>query len=266
MKIVLKVVVALVLAVVVLLVLRNSIIQKVTRNMVLKTTGFDLEIGRLNAAVARPVFEVSDARLINPEDFPEATALEIKTLRVGYNVRSLLSDEIHLTEVTVDVPRAVLVIREDGESNLSRLGKTFEERKAAEEPSERGEEGEPSGEKTEKPQKRVRVDVVTLKIGRVEMRRYREGESKPEVKTYDLHFERTATDVTDLQTINGMITAGVIEAVGRQALQGLSKALEKNPDELEKVGDALQKAADGLKERLGRLAERAEKGGGESGE
>lgn len=255
MKVTLKVLLSLVAIAVVLVLVRNSLLQKITRSTVLKTTGFDIEIGRLHAGILEPVFEVSDARLINPEDFPEATALEIRTLRVGYDLRSVLSDEIHLREVVVDVPRAVLVIREDGESNLSRLGKTLEERK---EEKEKAGGQEPEGTpkpKQEKPARRIRVDTLALKIGRVEMRRYREGESRPEVKTYDVNFERIATDVTDLQTINAMIIAGVIETVGGQALRGLGRVFEKSEGDLEKVGEAIQKAADKLTERLRRAAD-----------
>jgi uncharacterized protein involved in outer membrane biogenesis len=265
MKMFLKIAVGVIVALVCAVLIRNSVLRKVTRTSVLKTTGFDIEIGRLYAGLWKPVFEVSDARLINPEDFPEATALEIKTLRVGYDWRSLFSDEIHLSEITVDVPRAVLVIREDGESNLARLGKTLEEKKEkAETEKGEGKEGKPaSGEKAEKPSRPIRIDTLTLKMGRVEMHRYREGESKPEIKSYDVNLSRTATNVTDLQTINAMITAAAIEAVGKQALESLSKVFEKAEPDLKKAGDAVQKAADKLADRLRRAAERAEKSAGD---
>lgn len=258
MKVVFKIIVGIVVVIALAILVRNSIIQKVVRSTVLKTTGFDIEIGKLHAGLIQPRFDLNDARLINPEDFPEATALEIKTLRVGYDWRSLFSDEIHLSEVTVDVPRAILVIREDGESNLARLGKNLEEQKPKdEEPTSEGSEEPPPAEpKKEKAPRKVRVDVLTVKIGKVEMRRYREGESKPEVKIYDVNFDRTATNVSDLQTVNAMITAGVIEAFGKQALQGLDKLLDEKKPEIEKIGEVFQKAADKMAERLRRAAER----------
>ena len=40
---------------------------------------------------------------------------------VSYDLRSFFADEIHLREVVLDIPRMVVVQKEDGESNLQRL-------------------------------------------------------------------------------------------------------------------------------------------------
>lgn len=250
MKILLRIVVVVLVVLAVAVVARNTVIEKVTRKTVLRTTGFDIEIGRLHAGLIEPVFEVSNARLINPEDFPEPTALEIRTLRVGYDIPSFFKDEVHLHEVVLDVPRAVLVIREDGESNLSRLGRVVADAGGKKPEGEEPAGDEKKQEEPEKPAKTVRVDVLTLRIGKVEVHQYKEGEEKPKIETYDANFDRTARDVTDLNVVNGMITAGVIEAVGARALQGLSKILQENEGDLNKVGKDLERTAKDVGKQL----------------
>jgi uncharacterized protein involved in outer membrane biogenesis len=245
MKILMRIVIVILILLAILILARNVIIEKLTRKTVLQTTGFDIEMGGIRAGLLDPVFEITNARLINPEDFAEPTALEIKTLRVKYDLPSFFKEEVHLREVVVDVPRAVLVIREDGESNLARLGQVAQG-ESKEEPT--GKEGE--GGQEAKPGKRVRVDTLTLRVGKVDVYRYREGSDKPEVDKYDVNFDRTARDVTDLNVVNGMITAGVIEAVGARALQGFTKAFQQNEGDLEKVGQQVERTAKDVGKQL----------------
>ena len=259
MKILMRIVIVILIAVAILVLARNAIIEKVARKTVLQTTGFDIELGGVRAGLLDPSFEIVNARLINPEDFAEPSALEIKTIKVGYDLPSFFKEEVHLREVVVDVPRAVLVIREDGESNLSRLGKVVapDAGRKKEKPAPPSEDDSKKEEEKKKPAKKVRVDVLTLRVGKVEVQQYREGVEKPEIKTYDVNFDRTARDVTDLNTINGMITAGVIEAVGARALQSLTQAFQQNEGDLEKVGKQLERTAKDVGKQLKGLFEDA---------
>lgn len=241
MKTALKIIIGLLLVIALIAMIANSMVQKVIRRTVLNTTGFDIEIGRLHIGLFEPVVEVTAAQLINPEDFPEPTAIEIKTLRVAYDLKSLWSEEVHFREILVDVPRAVLLIREDGESNLLRLGKRVVESKPQDEEPDVPKKSEPKSS-----ERKVRVDTLTLKLDRVEMRRYREGAERPEVKEYKIALDRTATDVTDLSTVNAMITAGLIEGIGGEALRSLGRALGAPVRMPPKVSDALEKVADKL--------------------
>lgn len=248
MKILMRIVIVILILLAILILARNAIIEKLTRKTVLQTTGFDIEMGGIRAGLLDPVFEITNARLINPEDFAEPTALEIKTLRVEYDLPSFFKEEVHLREVVVDVPRAVLVIREDGESNLARLGNVAQRGQEEKKEESTGKEGE--GGQEAKPGKRVRVDTLTLRVGKVDVYRYREGSDKPEVDKYDVNFDRTARDVTDLNVVNGMITAGVIEAVGARALQGFTKAFQQNEGDLEKVGKQIERTAKDVGKQL----------------
>jgi len=240
MKIMRTVLIVIVILVVGLLLARNEIIRRSARKAIQTTTGFDIEMGRVHAGLFSPDFEITDTRLINPEDFPERLAMQIKTLKVGYYPGSLLSDRVHLKEVVIDIPRAILVVREDGETNLGRLGK------AAEKSEEEPDEPEKKEEKKES-KKQLLVDVLTLRIGTLEMHTYEEGNPEPKVEKYEVDFDRTARNVDSFDVVNGMITAAVIEGVGSRAIQGLSQAWNESDGDLDKFGDSLEKQAKDLK-------------------
>lgn len=251
MKTTLKLIIGLLVVVALSVMVANSIVRKTVRKAVLNTTGFDIEIGRLHIGFFEPVVEVSAAQLINPEDFPEPTALEIKTLRIVYELKSLWSQEVRFREIFVDIPRAVLLIREDGESNLLRLGGKVVERQEGK--SREAKSDAPEEPKTESSRRKLRVDALTLKLDRVEMRRYREGAERPEVKEYGVALNRTARDVTDLSTVNAMITAGLIEGIGSEALRLLGRELGAPERIAPKTSDGLEKVADKLSDQLQKM-------------
>jgi uncharacterized protein involved in outer membrane biogenesis len=215
--------------VVVLLVGRNVLIQTATRKVIQSATGFDLEIGRVHVGLLNPSFEVSDLKLINPEDFPERDALEIKTLRVRYDFASLFTDTVHIPEVTVDIPRMIVVTKEDGESNLDRLGGKKKE-SAAEEPPAAGTEQPPAAAEApaqeEKPSKSIRIDKLTVKLGTATVHRYVEGKDKPETVDAPMNVDRTFENVTDLDQVVRVLSADILVGALPTAINDISKILK----------------------------------------
>lgn len=234
-KIILNIVIVLVLLFVVGLVTRNAIIKSSVRNAIQQATGFDLEVGGVSAGLLSSTFEIKDLKLINPEDFPEETAIEIKRMYIGYDLKSFFSDETHLREVVLDIPRMVVVQKEDGESNLQRLSEAGKGRK---------EGGEKPEDKAGKPAKKFVIDTLTLKLGTVEMHTYVQGQDKPQVQVHDLKVDRTYTDIRDLDQMATILAMAMVEGVGAQAFKDIGKALQNNQGDLDKtvknVGESLK--------------------------
>ena len=88
---------------------RNAIIKSGARKAVREATGFDLEMGGVSANLLASRFEIRDLKLINPEDFPEETAIEFKQMFVSYDPKSLFTDEIRLRSIVLDIPRMIVV-------------------------------------------------------------------------------------------------------------------------------------------------------------
>jgi uncharacterized protein involved in outer membrane biogenesis len=248
-KTILNIVIVLVLLVALGLMTRNAIIKSAARNAVREATGFDLELGGVSAGLLSSTFEIKDVKLINPEDFPEETAIEIRRMLVGYDLKSFFTDEIHLREVVLDIPRMVVVQKEDGESNLKRLseagqGKKEEEKKPGEEPGEQPEK------KAEKPAKKFVIDTLTLKLGTVEMHTYVQGQDKPQVQVHELNVDRTYTNIRDEDQMATIFAMAMVEGVGAQAFKGISKVFEDNQGNLDKTGKELDKAVKNVGESL----------------
>lgn len=238
-KIILNIVIVLVLLFVVGLMTRNAMIKSGVRNAIQQATGFDLAVGGVSAGLLTSSFEISDLKLINPEDFPEETAIEINRMFVRYDLKSFFTDETHIREVVLDIPRLVVVQKEDGESNLQRLSDAGKGKKAEEEKTE-----EKAEEKAEKPAKKFVIDTLTLKLGTVEMHTYVQGQDKPQVQVHDLKIDRTYTDIRDPDQMATILAMAMMEGAGAQAIKDIGKALQGNQGDLDKtvknVGESLK--------------------------
>jgi uncharacterized protein involved in outer membrane biogenesis len=242
-----NILVVVVLILVTVFIARNSLIKSGAKNFIQQATGFDLEVGGLNAGLFSSAFEINDLKLINPEDFPEATAMDIKRMSVSYDLPSFFTDEIHLREVVLDVPLMVVVQKEDGESNLQRLSEAGQ---GKDEPGQKTEEDTPAESKAKKPAKKFRIDTLTLKFGAVEVHKYIQGQDKPDVQKHELNINRTYTNITDPNQLAVFFTAAMLEGAGLQMFKDIGKALDSNQGDLDKTGKELEKTAKDLGKQL----------------
>ena len=112
-------------------------------------TAFNLERLNLNPYTGKLL--VAGARLANPEGYAETNAFTLGSLSVDVEVSSLLSDTIHVREVTVDAPFASYVLDAQGSNNIDRILAAVNEKLG------------PKKEKKEKSETKVVVDKLTVK-------------------------------------------------------------------------------------------------------
>ncbi len=236
---------AAVLVVVVLAVLvmtRNQVIRNVSRRMIRQSTGFDLEIGRLHVGILKPSFEILDTKLVNPEDFRESEAFDIRRIYVRYDLRSLLSDTVHLPEVYMDIPRIVIVTKEDGEMNIQRLGKAAgaEQDLAPAAPESPAAEGaapadEPAAEpaKAARPEKGILIGTLTVKLGTASIHSYAGGRERPQVVDAPMNVDRTFSNVTNLDEVVTVLSSEILIRTLPAMSQGLSHGYEENREAIE---------------------------------
>jgi uncharacterized protein involved in outer membrane biogenesis len=257
MKKLLFVLAVLAVAVAVLLIGRNFLLKTAVESILRNSTDFDLSIGSVNMALLDSSFEVTGLELRNPPDFPDPEAFAVDRFLVDYDLSSLLSDEVHLYNVVIDIPKVIMVRKADGESNVERLAAaakkdTKPEGGGMQEPKGGGaaeEKGAPAG-KPAKEAKKVRIDRLTVKLGKVEMRDYSRGRTEPKVYDYELNMNRTYNDITDLQKLGATISTELLVTAAPQVLNDLSTVLEENRDEIKAAGKELEKAAKDLKKQF----------------
>lgn len=197
--------------------------------------GFDLKIGSLRASLIRPYVEIRNLTLENPCDFSDRDALNVKQLRIRYDLRSLFSDTIHLKEVTIDISKAVEVIKEDGESNLSRL--TNAGQKKEELPSKQGAAEAKPAKKT----RQVHIDVLHLKIGNIEIHHYSSDQPTPKITKYAANLNQTYYGVTNTPQIAVLIGVDLLSMSINNVLEGHQGDIDKANKDINDTAKKLEK-------------------------
>lgn len=240
-----KVLVSLGVLLVFLLLVRDALVKKWIRQFVYARTGFDLDVGRLRVALFEPIVEMSDARLLNPEDFPEPQALLLRHCRMTFDLRSLLSNEVRIVDLLLEIPRVTLVVREDGESNLARLYRNLLGAAATEHKADEADEARPESGLAHPPRTAKRVVVVErldASLGTIEVRKYSEQTERPRVADFALNVRREGTGIRDVSAIGSFLIGAILEGLGRLELaefQGRGEGMLHVGDLLSLVTTAL---------------------------
>jgi uncharacterized protein involved in outer membrane biogenesis len=254
----------LILAVVIagLILARNAIIKSVTTQAIAKATGFRMELKSINVGLLSQTFEIEGLKLRNPPDFPDPDALDIDRILVHYDLRSFLAPTVHVHAIVIEIPQVVMVRNMEGETNLERMKDAASGAVQPEsEPSGGAPSGEPPPERSPEPRrepapapaeakapKPFMIDVLRVKIGKVEIRDYARGsDGKPKVKTYAIAVDRTFQRVGSVEAIvNQLANQVLIEGTMKAVAEGLKKA-DESGDLQEKLNKAASRLGSFLK-------------------
>ena len=128
----------------------NPVGTSLASMLVPKFTDTAFNIDRLNLNPYTGKLLVSGVKLANPDGYAEGDAFSLGSLSADVEVASLLSDTIHVREVTVDAPFASYVFDAAGSNNIDRIIATVNEKL-----------GPKKEKKEEKTETKVVVDRVT---------------------------------------------------------------------------------------------------------
>ena len=182
----------------------NPVGTSLARAIVPSFTGTAFNLERLNLNPYTGKMHVSGARLANPEGYVETNAFTLGSLSVDVEVSSLLSDTIHVREVTVDAPFASYVVDAQGSNNIDRILAAVNEKLG------------PKKEKKEKSETKVVVDRLTVKNVRAVLG--------------DGAFELASLVVTDFGTTNALVKLDDMKLVNPKGFPE-PNAFSLRPDE-----------------------------------
>lgn len=251
---------------------QERLLKAAARRVFVEQTGFDVEIGKLNTSLWKSRVEMEDVQVRNPPNFPEPVAFVIQSAAMTLDPWSLFRGETHLKELTLDVPRIVLVRNAEGETNLEQLsGKSAKKERIESAPETESapddvaasEASAPSSyEVSSRPapkpappakERPFKIDRLALKIGTVEYRDYR-GRSEPAVSEFNLNLEREGENIRSGEEVGTLLVGGVMQSVVAQLFTGvgdnLKNAMEDKDlqQEVKKLGKNLKRAFKGLLE------------------
>ena len=248
-----------------------------------RATGFEVSYERFHSQPWQRVLEVEGLVFRNPPAFTEPVALEIRRLHARYQWRQLLGDHLELDELTLEVPRVVLVRLADGSTNLEQLQSAAPSRSARSAPATpvapapakdewaaalaATEEDAPApapqpapaaartppapAARAEPPrpaaEPELRIGRLHLQVAKVELVDYgRMKKGKPYMQTYDLQVDQTFENVTDLDAVGQQLAARVLLQEGVRAVTDQLN----DPKTMEKLNKNLDKLAEKLGEFL----------------
>ncbi|MDA0576509.1 MAG: AsmA family protein [Verrucomicrobia bacterium] len=236
------------LAVLTVAVISNVIIHRATSAVVRSQTGFDLTFDRIKVGLFRPSLEITELKLFNPPDYAERPAVYIRRAYVRYSPMVLFGRDTHLHEVVLDMPRVVVVRKADGETNLSRLGKSVR-------PADVGiasatpVDWKASDEK--KPPRPLRIDKLTVKLGDAQLIVHSPRGGAARFRSIEMNIERTYQNVTDLNQVALRLVAEIVANETVEVVNKVSTKLQRSGD-MEKLGKGTRKLGNKLNTKLKR--------------
>jgi uncharacterized protein involved in outer membrane biogenesis len=171
-----------IIAVVLVLVLaRNIVVKVLVEGGMEKITGLELKIKSFDINLKKASLGIKELRLFNPKGYREKTMLHMPDFYADYDLPSILTGKVHFEEINLYVKEFFVEKNEKGELNLDSLKSLQGDKKT-------------SGKK--KAKKKIQIDRLRLRIGKVVYRDY-SGGGGPTVKEYQLNIDQEFRNIDD---------------------------------------------------------------------
>ncbi|MBD3380390.1 MAG: hypothetical protein GF408_08025 [Candidatus Omnitrophica bacterium] len=218
----------LIAAVAVVVFAKDKLIELSVEKICTDITGARFDIREMKVDLLKPVVDIKDLIVYNPEGFPGVAMAEIPEVYVSIDLKRSLGGEILLRELRFNLRELNVVKNAEGEVNLETLNPLKDRRK--------GDDAEKTGNIPQ-----VKIRLLVLKAGQVHFRDYSKGVA-PSVHTFTIGLDETYRDIDDIYTL--------IRLVISRAIKGtmVSNLIRLPMDEVNKVVkgtyDALGTATD----------------------
>ena len=250
------------LAVIGLLFLAKSQAGNIIPYVIEKRTGYPTEIEKLDIHLRQGTIDIQELRISNPSSYPKLTFVDLKQLKTGVDLRSILSmkkDRLIIDECTLDINTLGYITNPENNNNVIEFAKAL-----------KGPASEKTGEKTETPDETPREEEVkkeplkllirrlALRLDTIEVANY--TKSPPKIDTYTANINLELTDVSDIQQVIDQIQAKLIAAgadflIGTlmNSMNGLNINSGKNL--LDLSDDVLKQGKDSIEENVKKTSE-----------
>jgi len=187
-------------------------------------TGLKIGIRSMNVGIFKTAVRIKGLKVFNPRQFKDRLMVDMPEIYVDYDLPAILTGNIHLKNLRINLKEFVVVKNQKGELNLNSL-------KVA----GGGKEGEKPAGKDGKEIK-MQIDLLELKIDKAFYKDYSAG-AEPSIKEYDINLDERYTNITNLYALVGII---VVKALGNTSIVSLTGFDINNVHGY--VGDAFSRA------------------------
>ncbi len=157
-------------------------------------TGFRADFGDISLDIMEGALEIRDAKIENPDSFPEPVFIDFNRIKVDLRPMSLFGERCIFQAVIVEIKEGAYVTRSDSENNIAAFIKALET--TAEEGD--GEEVEKDIEVEEEPFQFL-IERLAIKVDSVKVANY--SGQPPRVQNHDAGIDIELRDVTAIKEI-----------------------------------------------------------------
>lgn len=187
--------------------LKNGIFQSVVSGAVSKATHVPVHIGGTNVSLIHTTIDLKNIRVNNPRSFPDKIMLDAPQIYINFDLPALFKGYAHFRDVKLDLKEFVVVKNAKGELNVDAL-----------KPKE-SEKQESKKNKSEGKMPKLKIDRLSLTIGRVVYKDYSQG-NQPSVQTFDINIKDR--QYNNIDNIPGLVSLITFEALTRTSLSRLA--------------------------------------------
>lgn len=215
---------------------KDLIIKTSIEGIVSLATGLRMNIGSLKVSITDTYIDIKDMVIFNPPHFNDRVMLKAPEVYIDYDLLAILKKKIHLNEVRIDLRELTVVKNRANKTNLDYVKDL------------KPTQGEAAGEASGEQGRRLQIDNLRLKIGKVIYKDYSAGE-KPQVSEYKINIDASYKNVKDTKEIMRLIISKAIISTAIGTISGVGKFGEDvASDTLEGGKDVLKKTADEIKD------------------
>lgn len=225
----------------------DGIVKKQIEAIGTELTGVPVSVGSVALDLKSGTGQISDLRIGNPDGYKAANAFDMKTLRIGIDVGSIMKQPLVLTEVIIDSPVANMEVAESGASNLKDIldnvsantAKADEKAPAAKAPKEDGDtkaDGQPMRIRIDK----LLINGVTFNIDTPLEEETRSG-TLPTIDRSNIGGSKGATPGEIGKIVIGDLSKQIIKQSAEKKL--METITEKADGLLKGISDAISKDA-----------------------
>ncbi|MFA5144534.1 MAG: hypothetical protein WC723_00785 [Candidatus Omnitrophota bacterium] len=183
---------------------RDFLIKSLVGTIATSVTGAPTNVGGLSLSIIRQSVKISNLKMYNPKGFPKDVLVDIPRMGATCNIGAFITGKIHLRQLNLEIKEIGLVKNKEGKLNVDSLKISAEK----------------SGGKEKKPAKELsmRIDIVTLGMGRVVSKDY-SVEGQPVVKVYDINLKKSYKNITSAHQLTALIISEPLKAAGVRGLK-----------------------------------------------
>jgi len=200
---------------------RNIIARFIIVNGIKKTSGLNVEIGRLN--IGLPSVEISGLKIHNPPGFKGPVLADIRKIYFDFNLPAFFKNKVYILKFEIEVKELNIILNEKGKLNVNSLALLV-----------------PKPGKGKPPE--IKIDQLKVKIDKVVYKGYFPAMGAQSME-FNPNINETFHNVTDPAKVTSEILQKVLSRIGIEKFSGFNiQGAAQNP--FKEAGLAIQDTLD----------------------